>query len=625
MSKKEQSAYKFNYKMKKKLMVVFITIIIGLFSLGMRLMYINNTKGDNYTVKVLAQQQYSTKTLPYKRGDISDRNGVTLATSIKVYNLVLDPKIMLTDSEKYLDKTVSALIKCFPQLVESDLRTLISQKSTSSYVVQLKKLTYDEIKEFQKLMNDDSNIKGVWFEEEYERKYPFSSLACSLIGFVDAGNVGNWGIEGYYNSYLNGTDGREYGYVNNDNNMEKIIKNADDGYSIISTIDYNIQSIVEKHIKECVEIYTPKNVGVVLMNPNNGEIYAMASNTSYDLNNPRDLTKFYTTEQISAMTDEETIDAYNKIWRNYCISDTYEPGSTIKPFTVATALEENKINLVDTYVCDGFEEVGGWRIKCHKTTGHGTLTLKEVLAQSCNDAIMQIADKMGPEIFCEYQTRFGFGSKTGVDLPGEASCEGLLHTSKDMGVTDLATNSFGQNFNVTMIQMVSGFASIINGGNYYEPHIVKTVLNSQGGVIESIGKNVVKQTVTQSTSNILKESMRLCVTGGSGKAASVEGYEISGKTGTAEKLPRGEDKYVVSFMGFAPYDTPQVICYVIVDEPNVKGASASIASGVFKDIMTEVLPYMNVFTSVDDVASTDTNTDTTDESYGSGGFSNESN
>lgn len=186
MSKKEQSAYKFNYKMKKKLMVVFITIIIGLFSLGMRLMYINNTKGDNYTVKVLAQQQYSTKTLPYKRGDISDRNGVTLATSIKVYNLVLDPKIMLTDSEKYLDKTVSALIKCFPQLVESDLRTLISQKSTSSYVVQLKKLTYDEIKEFQKLMNDDSNIKGVWFEEEYERKYPFSSLACSLIGFVDA-------------------------------------------------------------------------------------------------------------------------------------------------------------------------------------------------------------------------------------------------------------------------------------------------------------------------------------------------------------------------------------------------------------------------------------------------------
>lgn len=625
MSKKEQSAYKFNYKMKKKLMVVFITIIIGLFSLGMRLMYINNTKGDNYTVKVLAQQQYSTKTLPYKRGDISDRNGVTLATSIKVYNLVLDPKIMLTDSEKYLDKTVSALIKCFPQLVESDLRTLISQKSTSSYVVQLKKLTYDEIKEFQKLMNDDSNIKGVWFEEEYERKYPFSSLACSLIGFVDAGNVGNWGIEGYYNSYLNGTDGREYGYVNNDNNMEKIIKNADDGYSIISTIDYNIQSIVEKHIKECVEIYTPKNVGVVLMNPNNGEIYAMASNPSYDLNNPRDLTKFYTTEQISAMTDEETIDAYNKIWRNYCISDTYEPGSTIKPFTVATALEENKINLVDTYVCDGFEEVGGWRIKCHKTTGHGTLTLKEVLAQSCNDAIMQIADKMGPEIFCEYQTRFGFGSKTGVDLPGEASCEGLLHTSKDMGVTDLATNSFGQNFNVTMIQMVSGFASIINGGNYYEPHIVKTVLNSQGGVIESIGKNVVKQTVTQSTSNILKESMRLCVTGGSGKAASVEGYEISGKTGTAEKLPRGEDKYVVSFMGFAPYDTPQVICYVIVDEPNVKGASASIASGVFKDIMTEVLPYMNVFTSVDDVASTDTNTDTTDESYGSGGFSNESN
>lgn len=586
----------FTRKMKKKSLVLFLLVVLLLFGLAVRMLYINSTSGQDYTVAVLSQQNYSSTTLPYKRGDILDRNGMTLATSVKVYNLILDPKVMLSNS-KYLEPTLKALTECFGY-DDNTLRTLINENKTKSYIVYQKKLSYETIEPFMTRSNDTENnpyIKGVWFETEYERKYPYSTLACNVIGFTAAGNVGTWGIEEYYNDRLNGVDGREYGYVNSDNIMEKVTKSATDGYTVVSTLDLNVQTIAEKYIKQWKEEYNPDNVGVIVMNPQNGEIYAMATDSVYDLNNPRDLSGLYTEEQLAAMTDEEKLNALNKLWRNYCLNDTFEPGSTFKPFTVAAALEEGTITDTQTFVCDGSENVGGTNIGCHKRSGHGTINAHQAIAYSCNDALMQIGASLGVDLFAAYQERFNFGMKTGIDLPGEASCAGLLFTKDNMKPINLATSSFGQSFNVTMVQLATGFCSLINGGYYYQPHVVKEIVNTRGGVVQEVGVTPIKQNITKETSDIVKSAMVDTVEAGTGTTASVEGYIIGGKTGTAEKLPRGNNEYVYSFIGFAGYENPQVVCYVVVDNPKGENIASSVTSKLFSAIMTEVLPYLQVF------------------------------
>lgn len=588
---------RFTRGMGRRLLFVFSIVVIGLVILCGRLIYIDNNEGDDYTIKVLEQQNYSSKTVPFRRGDIVDRNGVVLATSIKVYNLILDPKIMLSDGGKYLEPTLEALKESFGYDIE-EIRSLVNENSSRSYYIYEKKLTYEQIEKFLDIQEDTENnpyVQGVWFESEYERKYPFSELACNVLGFTSAGNVGTWGIEEYYNDYLNGIDGREYGYVNNDNIMEEVKKPAENGNTVVSTIDYNVQTVVEKWVKYYKELYTPENLGVIIMDPRNGEILAMSGMNSYDLNNPRDLSAYFTSEELSAMTDEEKLDELNKIWRNYCISDSYEPGSTAKPFTLAAALEEAAIESNQTFTCDGSEHVGGWDISCHKKSGHGEISIQQSLAYSCNDAMMQAAVAQGKLTFTDYQNRFGFGTKTRIDLPGEASCETLIKDAA-MGDSDLATNSFGQNFNVTMIQLASAFSATINGGYYYQPHVVKQILNENGGIVESYDKTLVKQVVTKETSDLLKEGLRMCVESGTGTGTAIEGYAISGKTGTAEKYPRGTDEYLLSFIGFAPYDTPEVVCYVVLDNPVVEGKQqTSHIVEIWTNIMKEVLPYLGIY------------------------------
>lgn len=595
---------KFTRGMTNRLVFVFSLVVIGLVVLCGRLIYLHKEYGDQYNIKVLEQQNYSNKVIPYKRGDIVDRNGVVLATSIKVYNLILDPKIMLSDEGKYLEPTLTALNTCFGYDI-NELRQLVNENSKRSYYVYAKKLTYEQMEVFLDMQKDTDNypnIQGVWFESEYERKYPFSSLACNVLGFTSSGNVGVWGIEEYYSSYLNGVDGREYGYVNNNNVMEAVKKPAENGNNIVSTIDFNVQTIVEKWIKYYTDYYKPENLGVVIMDPRNGEIIAMAGMNSYDLNNPRDLSSYYTAEQIAAMTDDDKLDALNKIWRNYCISDTFEPGSTAKPFTIASALEEGKIGSSIEFNCDGAEHVGGWNIKCHKKSGHGLISIQQALAFSCNDAMMQTAVAEGKDVFVDYQSRFGFGTKTRVDLPGEESCANLIKDEK-MGDADLATNSFGQNFNTTMIQLAAGFSSVINGGYYYQPHVVKQIVNENGGVVETFDKNLVKQVVTGETCDIVKEGLKMCVESGTGTKAAIDGYTIAGKTGTAEKLPRGTDEYLLSFIGFAPYDNPEVVCYVVLDNPVVEGKQmTSHVLEVWTAIMNEVLPYLDIFKEVQEIS-----------------------
>ena len=338
------------------------------------------------------------------------------------------------------------------------------------------------------------------------------------------------------------------------------------------------------------------------MNPNNGEIYAMASYPFYDLNNPRDLSSFFTEEEIASMTDDDKLKFYYSLWRNYCISDTYEPGSTAKIFTVAAALEENIVNMNKTFMCKGKLHVGGWDIHCHNKYGHNKLTLKESIAFSCNVAMMELAAQIGADVFVKYQENFGVGRLTGIDLPGEASAEGLYYKADNMKASDLATSSFGQNYNVTMIQMVAAYSSVINGGYYYEPHVVKKIVNAAGNTVKETEPILVKQTISNATSEWLIDSLEGVVTEGTGSNAAITGYSIGGKTGTAEKAIKDKENYLVSFIGFSPVEKPEVLIYVIVDEPNVeKQSNSKYASGLARDILEEILPSLNIHSSLEDI------------------------
>lgn len=593
-TKNSKKFKKFTIKMQAKLLLVFCILIIGLVGLIGRLIYLNRTDGEKYEKRVLSQQTYSSSVIPYQRGSIVDRKGTVLATSQKIYNLILDVKKVLTNEKDYLKPTVTAITKSFANITEADLNQIIETKPNSQYSILLKGLSYDEVAVFKDLTAKDTNVQGVWFEEDYVRKYPYDTLASSILGFTISGNVGNWGLEQYYNDELNGTNGREYGYIDQELKLERTVKPAVNGNTIVSTIDANVQGIVQNQIKSFNKEIGSKNIGVIIMNPNNGEVLAMASNAEYDLNNPTDLSYAYTKKEIKAMTKDEKQEALYQMWRNYTISDAYEPGSTFKPFTIAAALDEANIHQNDTFICDGHEIVGGRRITCNGGRGHGTLTLMEALMKSCNDTLMQIVDKVGTHVFYTYQTFFGFGTKTGIDLPGETV--GLLKEEDKIISVDLAISSFGQTFTTSMIQLATGYSSLINGGYYYEPHLVKQIVNSKGATVKNIDKILVKETVSKETSDFIKESMYQTVEAGTAKGAKVPGYKVGGKTGTAQTLPRGNGKYVVSFIGAVPADNPEIVIYVVIDEPNVeRQADSSIATKLTSKILTEVLPFLELY------------------------------
>lgn len=626
--KRRRPIVKITRKMQGKLVLLFTMIVLALFGLNLRLTYINNNSGDQYTMKVLAQQRYESKALPYQRGDITDRNGVVLATSEKVYNLVLDPKIMLSDEGKYLNTTLTALNGSFGYDVV-ELSSLISGNAESSYLVYKKGLTYKEIEVFINLQSGNtkeypewfptdqfsiSNIQGVWFEEEYKRVYPYSTLACDLLGFTSSGNVGTWGIEQYYNEELNGTNGRTYGYLNADNALERMVKPASDGNTIVTTIDINLQMMIEKHIQQYMDTVGAKNVAVMLMDPNTGEILAEASAPFFDLNNPRDLTAYFTPEQLENMSGEEQSTFLYSLWKNFCISEVYEPGSTGKPFTVAAGLEEGILLGEETFLCQGYLTIGGWDIHCHNRYGDGIVTLNDSIKYSCNVALMDIALKMGKDIFVKYQRIFNFGSKTGIDLPGEE--RGLCYSLENMDASTLASNSFGQNYNVTMTQMAAAFSSLINGGYYYQPHVMKKVLDPSGGTIKTAESLLVKETVSKDTTKLLNQFLYDTVEGGTGIKARIEGYSIGGKTGTAEKQPRDEGRYLVSFIGFVPIENPQLVIYTVIDEPNLEDQSnAGQTTQLTHEILLDVLPYMRIFSSIPTVPE-ETTEETTEEQTG---------
>jgi len=601
--KRKKKPKRMTGRMQTTLVGVFCLFLVCLLIIMVRVAVVG--QNTNYAKASLSQKTGTDTVLQYKRGDILDRNGTVLATSEKVYHLILDSRL-LVNNEEYLEPTVDALCAVYGYNKE-ELLALIEEKKTSAYYRLRKNLTYEEMRAFEEYKEAVkekekgttgtyvSKINGVTFEEEYLRDYPFGTLASHVLGFAKADGDGTYGIEQQYNESLSGINGRVYDYYNADLMVEQETIAPQDGNCIVSTIDANLQRIVERHTENFLDTVGAKNVGVLMMDVNTGEVLAMQSNYSFDLNNPRDLTAWYSEEEIAKMNDTEYLNALYKIWRNFCISDSYEPGSTFKPFTVAAALEEAVINTEETFLCDGGEQIAEYYISCHNQWGHGMINAAQSIMHSCNDVLMEIAEREGREIFSEYQNRFLLGRLTGIDLPGEVP--GIIMNQAQLNDTELATSSFGMSFNTTMIQLGSAFASMVNGGVYYEPHVVKEIRNGSGVVIETIEPRAVCNTVSEETSEFLKDAFYLTVKEGTAKAAGIEGYLIGGKTGTAQKLPRSEGKYLVSFIGCAPADNPQVMIYVVVDEAADEElqSRASIASELAKNILEESLPYLKIF------------------------------
>lgn len=600
--------------MQKKMILVFAAIVCMMIGLIFQLMRIVHDRGEKYEKIVLSQQGYDSQTIPYQRGDIVDAKGTVLATSIAVYNVILDCTV-LTDKEAYIEPTINALVSCFPDLTSEQLYSYVKDSPDSRYIVLAKRLPYETIQNFINLRDAtdekgkklNPNIKGVWFEKEYQRQYPHGQLASSIVGFTTSGNLGINGLENYYNDTLNGINGRQYGYLNSDSNVEKTIKNAVNGNTLVTTIDATIQSVAEKKIAEFNEAYANSyrqgeggatHIGVLIMNPNNGDVLAMAQYPNYDLSNPWDLSAYYPEEEIAAMDEDAKLDALNKLWQNFCVTYTYEPGSTAKPFTVAAGLETGTISRNDTFYCDGYEQLSGFTVKCvaYNKGGHGMQTLEQTLMNSCNDALMQMSYRIGAANFSKYQQIFGFGQRTGIDLPGEARTDSLIYTYDNTSQLSLATNSFGQNFNTTMIQLGSAFCSVINGGKLYQPRLVSKITDENGNVIQDMEPTLLRETISKTTSDTLKQYMYSTVTAGTGNTAKVDGYSMGGKTGTGQKIPRDGINYLVSFIGFAPVDDPQLMIYCIVDEPNSPDQPhSSFAQNIVREILEEILPYMNIY------------------------------
>lgn len=610
---------KFSKTNRRRLLIVFLFVLVCFVCLIIRLVQINIADGDTYEKNVLTLLNYDGQTIPYKRGDITDRNGTVLATSEKIYNLVLDPYVITQSTDEKASEYVAEVLEEYFSIDQATVKKTLEEQPNSRYVVLRRKMTYDEKKPYDDfLSSEDENDQkiisavssGIWFEESYQRMYPFSTLACDLIGFTSGDDIGLWGIESYYDKMLSGTDGRKYGYLNDDVDLQKVTEEPHNGKTIVSTVDINIQRIAEKYISEFMQETGAKNVAALVMNPNNGEVLGMANAPVFDLNKPRDLTiAGYTEDQIANMNDQDMSDALYQVWRNFCVNDTYEPGSTVKTMTVSYALDQVLVDPDENFVCDGGQTyTDGTFVSCNSV--HENLTLTGSIVHSCNDVMMQLSDRIGAASFIQMQKLFGFGQLTGIDLPGEASCAATIYTADTMGPVELWTSSFGQGYNTTMVQVASAFSSIVNGGYYYKPHVVSEIASDSGNTIQVIDKTLMRTTVSNTTSEWMKNALYQTVESGSGQPAQVAGYRIGGKTGTAEKVPRGTKARLVSFIGAAPIDDPQLVVYVVVDEANAEDqGQSSFASTIAGKIFSEALPYLQIFPT-EEVSETET-----DENY----------
>lgn len=564
---------------KRRLLIMVCAFLLVLILLMGRLTYLMVFQADHFGV--LAQEiQERERSIKAERGRIFDRNGVELASNKPVctisviYNQVKEP-----------DKVIEILVRELEldrEYVEKRVRKKSSREKIKSNV---EKEIADKIRTY--------DLDGVMVDEDYKRFYPYSSLASKVIGFTGSDNQGIIGLEVAYDKELQGQNGVIY-TLTTAKGIE--IKNVAErrqepvpGNDLYTSLDVNIQEYAWQAAKKVREEKNAKNVKVIVLNPQNGEIYAMVNEPEFDANNPYTLIEQENTDNL---TDKEKNDLLNTMWRNACISDTYEPGSTFKIITATAALEEGKVSLKDSFYCPGFKLVEDRTIRCHKTIGHGAESFKEGIMNSCNPVFMEIGERTGVNGMYKWFKNLGLTEKTGIDVPGEANS--IMHKKENVGAVELATMSFGQSFQITPLQLIRAVSAVVNGGNLITPHFGVKIENREKTKINNLEYKVKKDALSKETSETMKMLLEAVVAEGGGNKAYIEGYSIGGKTATSEKLPRRSNKYISSFIGFAPADNPKILAILLIDEPEGIYYGGTIAAPVVRGIFENILPYVGI-------------------------------
>lgn len=564
---------------KKKLFIVFLCALGIIFFLAGRLVYLMIFEADYYQEKAedLHEREREIKAA---RGRILDAGGTVLADNRTVCTIsVIHSQI--TDPEKVVSALAGAL-----EMDETEVRKKVEKVSSMERIrTNVEKKTGDLIR--------GMNLDGVKVDEDYKRYYPFDELASTVLGFTGGDNQGIIGLEVKYEEYLKGQNGTIL--TTTDARGIEIPGAAEDriepvpGDDLQVSLDYNLQMYAQQMAEKVMKEKQAEGVSIILMNPENGEVMAMVNVPEFNLNDPFTLN---TGVDTAAVTDEEKQDLLNQMWRNRCINDTYEPGSTFKIITAAAALEEGVVKLDDTFSCPGYRIVEDRKIRCHKTGGHGQETFVEGVMNSCNPVFIDVGLRLGADTFCDYYDKFGLMDLTGVDLPGEAGT--IMHKRENIGTVELATMSFGQSFQVTPVQMAATVSSIINGGLRVTPHVGVRVLDKDGGEEMELKHGRQERIVSEETSSTMRSILEKVVSEGSGKNAAIEGYRIGGKTATSQTLPRSANKYISSFIGFAPADDPKVLGMCIIYDPQGVYYGGTIAAPVIRDIFENILPYLGV-------------------------------
>ena len=563
---------------KKKMLIVFLCAAVMIFGLIGRLIYLMVFDAEYY--QELAEDLHEReREIKAARGEIVDRNGVVLATNRTVctisviHSQIEDPEMVIRILAEELE------------MEESDVRERVEKVSSMEKIkTNVEKETGDRIREY--------DLAGVKVDEDYKRYYPYDDLASKVLGFTGGDNQGIIGLEVKYEEYLKGTNGTILTVTDARGiELEGVAEDRIEpvaGETLKISLDYNIQEYCEQAALKVMEEKQADSVSILLMNPQNGEIYAMVNVPEFNLNEPFELN----TGEGDSLSDEELQDALNQMWRNGCINDTYEPGSTFKIITSAACLEEGVVSLDDTFVCPGYRIVEDRKIRCHKVGGHGTETFVEGIQNSCNPVFMDIGLRLGSDRFYDYFEQFGLLKLTGVDLPGEAGT--IMHKREDIGTVELATMTFGQSFQITPIQLSTTVSSIVNGGNRITPHLGIAVQDAEGDIIEEFRYETETGIVSAETSETMQMLLEGVVANGSGKNAYIEGYSIGGKTATSQTLPRSANKYISSFIGFAPADDPRILGMVVIHDPQGIYYGGTIAAPVLRDIYDNILPYLGI-------------------------------
>ena len=592
-----------NLQNKKRVLVVLAVFAVMLIGLLGRCAWLQFVRGKELQILAI-EQQTKDKTINSKRGIIYDRNGKILAQSASVEMVSVSPReIAEAENADYVADTLSKILELDRESVYKKIT------KNSGYEIIKRRVESVQSEAIRKLMSFKGDkgktvnkLKGVYLSEDTKRYYPYGSLAAQVIGFVGSDNQGLAGVELSFDKYLKGLPGRVVTAKNAIGTdmpyqYEKYI-NPENGANLVLTLDETIQHFVEKHLEQAVADYKVQNgAACIIMNSKTGEILAMATHPSYDLNDPFTLNSAEAQSLVDALSGEERTAKYNeeiqKMWRNKAVVDTYEPGSTFKGITTAMALEENVVSVTDTFNCTGSLQVGPHNINCWKAGGHGGETFVQGVENSCNPVFMTVGARVGTANFMKYYKAFGFMEKTGFDLPGEAVC--AFHTKENFNEVELATSSFGQSFQVTPLQLVAAYSAITNGGTMVRPRIAKELVDDDGNVLQTFETEYIRKVISPETAATTRQILESVVTNGTSKNAYIPGFRIAGKTGTSEKLPRGNGKYIASFLGFAPANDPEIIGLLILDEPmGDSHMGGQIAAPTFKLIFDDVLRYLGM-------------------------------